>query len=187
MRFACLPLDRPDHSGFLLLVIQPSIHLDIHPIPSRPFMHSGILPSMHPFALPHFSFNSSIPMRPNRLVASVCSTHPNASCENVPSIRPCPILRASIHRAVYVNHPPSWFVLLYPGKRRPSIKSREARQSWKVLLLRTSSFYWFKEVSVCLNGWLPGSTQSVLLEGTRPAACSVSDGAGLGALLATGL
>lgn len=128
MRFACQPLDRPDHSGFCLLVIQPSIHLDIHPIPSRPFMHSGIHPSMHPFALPHFSFNSSIPMRPNRLVASICSTHPNASCENVPSIHPCPILRASIHRAVYVKHSPCWFVLLYPGKRRPSIQSREARQ-----------------------------------------------------------
>lgn len=113
--FACQPLDRPDHSGFLLLVIQPSIHLDIHPIPSRPFMHSGIHPSMHPFALPHFSFIQSIPMRPNRLVASICSAHPNASCENVPSIHPCPILRASIHRAVYVNHPPCWFVLLYPG------------------------------------------------------------------------
>lgn len=86
-----------------------------HPIPSRPFMHSGIHPSMHPFALPHFSFDSSIPMRPNRLVASIYSTHPNASCENVPCIHPCPILRASIHRAVYVNHPPCWFVLLYPG------------------------------------------------------------------------
>lgn len=97
-----------------------------HPIPP---IHAFGYPSIHAsIRIAHFSFNSTIPMRPNRLVASICSTHPNASCENVPSIHPCPILRASIHRAVYVKHSPCWFVLLYPGKRRPSIQSREARQ-----------------------------------------------------------
>lgn len=92
----------------------------IHPFgnPSQP------IPPIHAFGYP--SIHASIRIAP----FFIQFIHPNASqpsccvhlfdpserlMRNVPSIYPCPILRASIHRAVYVNHPPCWFVLLYPG------------------------------------------------------------------------
>lgn len=63
IRFACLPLDRPDHSGVLLLVIQPSIC----PYPSHP------IPPIHAFGYP--SIHASIRIAP----FFIRFIHPNAS------------------------------------------------------------------------------------------------------------
>lgn len=127
--FACLPLDRPDHSGFLLLVIQPSIHLDIHPIPSHP-AHSCIRVSIHPCIHSHSPFFIQF-NHPNASQPSCC-VHLFDPSERL--MRKCPVhsslsYSTCVHPSCRLCKPSTLLVCTFvPWKRRPSIQSREARQ-----------------------------------------------------------